>query len=340
MYWLFQAIGWTIYSIGTFIIIASMASLTVAFTNMLIITGSGLLISHGLRRLYGHRIWQQPHFARSVLLYLLTLLVAAVLWESIIVGSMFVVYSWFRPADFNWLTAMYYLINYFLTLLIWTLLYQGYQTYRRQRRAEVENLKLQLALKEAQLQGLKFQMNPHFLFNALNSIRTLALDSPTETRDMVSRLSGLLRYTLNSDERNTVELGQELEIVKHYLAIEKVRFESRLAVEWEIDQTLLTTEVLPLSVQTLVENAVKHGIANRPEGGTVRIRILNHNERLVIEVANEGQLPQTVKENVGFRNTRERLALQFGQIASLTLQQRQQWVVATIQLPINESEMA
>jgi two-component system LytT family sensor kinase len=234
---------------------------------------------------------------------------------------------------FNWFVAVYVLVNYFITLLVWTLLYKGYHAYRAARRQEIEALKLQLALRDSQLQGLKFQMNPHFLFNALNSIRSLALESPEATRDMVTRLSGMLRYTLTSGELKLVSLSEEVVIIEYYLAIEKVRFEERLQVNWNISPGLENWQVLPLSIQTLVENAVKHGISVLPKGGAVDIAIKGQGEQLLIEISNIGRLPDNIIENIGLRNTRERLALQFGSDAQFSLNQVGQRVVATLRQP-------
>lgn len=333
LYWIAQLAGWSLYGIGTFMLVTSRASGLLAIYNVLAISVSGFAISHGLRYLYRRPFWQGK-LANLLPKYALVLMIATILWETIIITSLMLIYPTFSWSGFSWFSALFYFVNYFLTLLIWTLFYQGYQGYKDRQQSELDKVKLQLALKEAQLQGLRFQMNPHFLFNALNSIRTLALDSPNQTREMITRLSALLRYNLKLDEQSTVTLQTELDIVRHYLAIEQVRFESRLALDWQIAEDIKNATVLPLSIQTLVENAVKYGIDNNPQGGTITIRAFAAEQNLIIEIVNPGKLPVVVEESIGCQNTRQRLQLQFGPSATLTLKQTGEMVTATVSLPL------
>ena len=151
----------------------------------------------------------------------------------------------------------------------WTGVYVQLTLSRRRRERQVQ---LQLALREAELRALEAQINPHFLFNCLNSIRALVVEDPRKAQDMITRFATLLRYNLNHDARHTVPLAAEAEVVADYLALEKVRFEDRLRLQVAIDPAAATLLVPPMILQTLVENAMKHGIARLPQGGDLQIR--------------------------------------------------------------------
>lgn len=327
LYWMAQALGWGLYGVLAFMLVAGKAPVLFASINTAIIVIPGMAISHAMRFLY-KRFGQNGPLFKQASVHIFILLLATTVWESIVIAGLLVLYDTFTLQAMSTATTILYFANYFLTLLIWTLLYRGYHGYQAKQKSELDKVKLELALKEAQLQGLKFQMNPHFLFNALNSIRTLALDSPSQTREMITRLSAMLRYSLKFDETPVVTLETELDIVRHYLAIEQVRFEARLSVDWRVDDSLKQVLVLPLSIQTLVENAVKYGIDQDPQGGTVTIEARLSGTNLVIEVSNPGQLAKDLKPSTGFNNTQQRLQLQFGQSATLSLNQNNEQVVA------------
>jgi two-component system LytT family sensor kinase len=334
LYWTLQTIGWLIYGLVNYLIFTNSQFATPQLIiNVVVMLVGGLLATHFLRWCYKRAFWQGMSPAKAIPTYIVLLIICTLAWETMITLVSFRLQGGFSWQKFNWFVALWAFINYFITLLMWTMLYKGYHAYRATRRQEIEALKLQLALRDSQLQGLKFQMNPHFLFNALNSIRSLALESPEATRDMVTRLSGMLRYTLTSGKLKLVSLSEEVVIIEHYLTIEKVRFEERLQVNWNISPGLENWQVLPLSIQTLVENAVKHGISVLPKGGAVDIAIKAQGEQLLIEISNIGRLPDNINENIGLRNTRERLALQFGSDAQFSLNQVGQRVVATLRQP-------
>jgi two-component system LytT family sensor kinase len=337
LYWSLQIVGWTLYCLFTYLIIANNEMTFVqAMVSALRISIVGLLVTHVLRYCLTLALWKRLKLFHLLLGHLLVLLLSALIWEAIVIGLALWFTSAFTLDKLKWFGLLYYFANYVFVLLIWLFAYRGYHSWRDGQQKEIETLKLQLALRDAQLQGLKFQMNPHFLFNALNSIRSLVFENPEATRDMVTQLSSMLRYTLISGEQKLVTLAEEMTIIKHYLAIEKVRFEERLQVSWHVDEGVESLPVLPLSIQTLVENAVKHGISKLPKGGDITIDISTNNKQLQIKISNIGQLPNDTKESVGLKNTRERLLLQFGKLATFNLSEQQNRVVATMQMPLAE----
>ena len=201
---------------------------------------------------------------------------------------------------------------------MWTIFYVAFSAPRRYREKEV---RLQLALREAELRALEAQVNPHFLFNCLNSIRALVLENPALAQDMLTRLANILRFNLHRDLMHTIPLAVELEAVGDYLALEKVRFEERLRVQFAIDPAASEAAVPPMLLQTLVENALKHGIAHLPEGGDLIIRASLEGDTVRVEVENTGQVALSKGDGnqVGLANTRERLRILYGERARLEL---------------------
>jgi LytS/YehU family sensor histidine kinase len=179
-----------------------------------------------------------------------------------------------------------------------------------------------LIAQTSQFHALRSQLNPHFLFNCLNSLRELIDEDRDRAKQVIDQLSALLRYTLRADRVETVSLKEELAAVEDYLTLEKVRFEERLCTRLDIDPRSLEARLPPMLLQTLAENGVKHGIARLPEGGELVIvtHVLEGN--LHVEITNTGKLSDAKEGSsaVGLDNARERLRLMYGDHASLTLE--------------------
>jgi LytS/YehU family sensor histidine kinase len=215
--------------------------------------------------------------------------------------------------------------------MMWLLLYLALTTTRRFQEKE---LRLQLSLREAELRALEAQMNPHFLFNSLNSIRALVLEDPQQAQDMITRLANILRYNLHRDLSHTVPLASEVEVVEDYLALEAMRLEERLRVRLEIDPGARPIPIPPMLLQCLVENAIKHGIAPRPDGGELVIAAKVADDALSLEVNNPGRIAEPARDStkVGLANTRERLRILYGSRASLDLRNCEGGGVAAVVL--------
>ena len=186
--------------------------------------------------------------------------------------------------------------------------------------AEQERLTLQMLAQEAELKALRAQLNPHFLFNALNSISALTSVDASRARDMCVKLSDFLRRTLGLGERTSVSLAEELELSRGYLAIEQIRFGSRLRLDWSVDSTVETAQLPPLLLQPLVENAVKHGISPLPEGGNVRLEAKLDGDMVDILVENQvdPDAPRPQGLGLGMKQVRQRLLGRFGDQATFT----------------------
>jgi sensor histidine kinase YesM len=187
------------------------------------------------------------------------------------------------------------------------------------RTAERQQLELQVLTRDAELRALRAQVNPHFLYNSLNSISALTGSDPAAARRMCLLLAEFLRTTLRVTAQERILLSEELTLVDRFLSIEEVRFGSRLRVERSIDESALECQVPPLVLQPLLENAVGHGIAGLIDGGTIRLDVARHGDRLTIAVENprDPDAMPRVRGGVGLENVRKRLAIVFGGAARM-----------------------
>lgn len=221
--------------------------------------------------------------------------------------------------------------------LAWVSSYFAVVIQRQRAREEVRQAQLGEALQAAELRLLKSQLNPHFLFNALNGVRALIADEPAKAQDAVTQLARTLRYTLASGDAELVTLAREMEMVNDYLALESLRLAERLTIVRDIQPDAANARIPVMLLQTLIENAIKHGIAPLRQGGTLRIAARIEAKELFIEVENprpSSASAAAYNEGVGLKNSSERLRLLFGSAASLELDlSNPQRAAATVRLP-------
>lgn len=315
-YWRCQVIGWGLYSAIGLVFIALFPP-GPPFWRFAIVYAIAAVIAIGCTHVY--RSWLRGRgWTRRAPLPLLPRVVGA----SVVVGLaitllMVVVYffsfsqqflrsdgwSWVFPAVYIWIGAAFG----------WNLLYFGQHYFEQVRQAEIEGLQARVAAKESALRSLIAQVNPHFLFNALNSLRGLIGEDPSRAQNMVTELADLLRYALASERQPLVALAEELEAVTAYLQLESIRLEDRLRFEIHVSPEARAAAVPPMLVQTLVENGIKHGVAQLPGGGVIRVLAEVKDHQLGVEVWNSGvwrEAPGTTR--LGLENARERLRLLFG----------------------------
>jgi two-component system, LytTR family, sensor kinase len=223
-----------------------------------------------------------------------------------------------------------------LCIVPWTLIYFFFHYIGKTRKQQLDTLKLEALVKELELKTIKSHINPHFIFNALNSIRALIDENPLRARKAITELSNILRSSMQTEKQETVFFEKELNIVKDYLALEHIRFEDRLNVQYEIADNTLTQLIPPMMLQTLVENAIKHGISKQVRGGTVTIvsQMKDHYHQLVIR--NTGRLNKNGNEDgFGLTSTRNRLYLLFGEQANFNIREiPENMVEAELQIPL------
>ncbi len=290
------------------------------------VIATGLLLTHYTRPYMARWGWKNLGWRPLVPRILALSLVLAFIWCVLGFGWQFGVLCDTWPKKYhplllisvNWIQGA-------IMLFGWLCLYFFYHLFDRFNRLEIERLRLGTSVKEAELRALKAQVNPHFIFNSLNSVRALIDEDPARARQSVTQLANLLRYSLQSGQLETVPFEEELRVVNDYLALEQVRHEERLRVRLDIAPDTLMLPVPPMLLQTLVENAVKYGISARPEGGEIVIIARRESESLRLQVTNPGELATDATRSrvsstgVGLRNAAERLRLLFGESASLRL---------------------
>lgn len=210
---------------------------------------------------------------------------------------------------------------------LWSIFYFAFhyvEQYNKSLRAET-------AAREVELNNLKSQLNPHFIFNALNSIRALIDENPRKSKEAVTQLSHILRNSLVSDRKKLITFNEELKTVMDYLALESIRYEERLRTRFQIDERSGHFLIPPLMVQTLVENGIKHGIGTLTKGGEISITTHVKERRMIIELRNSGQLSKNMNISSGFglENTRKRLALIYGEQATFEIKNEDKQTVLT-----------
>lgn len=220
--------------------------------------------------------------------------------------------------------------------------------YRREiRQREERERELRLLNTQMELAALRAQLNPHFLFNALNAVNSLVVTDPERARTVLETLADLLRYSLESDRRETVRLGDELDFVRKYLSIEQERFGKRLQTSIEASEALWDAPIPPILIQPLVENAVKHGVAPKAAGGTVSVIVRTDaaGKRLCVEIHDDGvgmnhstNQHQAHSTGIGLANTDARLRKLFGEDSALNVQSTEHGTTVIFSLPIHGQE--
>ena len=332
LYWTAQFVGWSLFY--------SVIGINLYFSNRLNNKSVGLLIaiyagsiffSHLLRNFFVAKEYVNLKIQQIIpRALLLSVLLAAVIKLFQVFLDRFIIHYNEGPIELE--AFIIDLIGLTFPTFLWTVFYFAYQFFDKSRREEIKNLQWQALQNQIELNNLKSQLNPHFMFNSLNSIRALIDINKKDAKTSITKLSTLLRTSLLMGKKNVVSIAEELELVKNYLDLEKVRFEERLQVELDIDPKTTEVEIPPLMLQTLVENAIKHGISKRMDGGIIVIRTRIENRSCIIEIQNPGSLNKAEDENgsIGLKNTRDRLRLMFGKKSQFKLQQSGENVVATI----------
>jgi sensor histidine kinase YesM len=349
LYVVFQLVGWGLFFVMQLISTALSPEGEMSEERMvrviavdLMVAAIGLLLSHYLRPLINRWRWKQLGWRQLVPRAVGTSFLMAAIW--CLVGFGYINGILGYPAAMKlpvWLIFMIVMLNATFLFICWLCLYFFYHLFDRFNRSEIERLRLMTTVKDAELRALKSQVNPHFIFNSLNSLRALIDEEPARARQAVTQLANLLRYSLQSGQLETVPFEEELRVVNDYLALEQVRHEERLRLRLDIGPDTLQLPVPPMLLQTLVENAVKYGISTRPEGGEIAIIARREANALRLQVTNPGEIvaptsrDRATSTGLGFANAAERLRLLFGERATLQLRSESpEKVVAEAVIPL------
>ena len=287
--------------------------------------------THLLRYLILRLKWLNLRLSRLIPKLLIATLLLSILNYAYLLG-MESLTNRITPSDLLPLTIVVNTLLYWAVYFIWTIFYFAFHYVDRYNKS----LKVESEAREAELNALKAQLNPHFIFNALNGIRALVDEDPTKSKESITQLSHLLRNSLMSDRKKLISFTDELRTVKDYLALESIRYEERLVINFDIDRRSGEFLIPPLMLQTLVENGIKHGISNLKNGGTIHIATTVRKKLLTLEIRNTGQLSNERKKGtgLGLENTKKRLELLFQSEAIFSIRNEDSnTVLAKILLP-------
>jgi two-component system, LytTR family, sensor kinase len=322
LFWTLQLGGWGAFFLVNYVSTLPFSKPPAFALYQLAEALSGILFTLILRWLIS-RLWDL-HPLRMVLGTVAAVYLCAISWTLTSNLVYFGVYPAYTPEGvFGWLDGALYST---WVLLCWTGLYFGIKYYRLVQVEREHALRAETLARESQLKMLRYQLNPHFLFNTLNAVSTLVLDGDQpRARGMINRLSDFLRYSLESDPMQTVSLRQELDALGLYLGIEEERFGERLSVAIRVSREAELAQVPSLLLQPLIENAIKYAIAPREDGGRVSVIAARSGDALVLSVEDDGQ--GLVSDGgadagvgVGLANTRERLVQHYGDAQRLELE--------------------
>ena len=322
LYWFCQVGGWfmfTLLEVSSYLNVDSFKApfLVNAIVNFIL----GITVTHLYRLVLIRTGWLNLPLYKIIPRGIMGVVVMSLLLTAINIPLDRITFPIFRTVPLDLSFFLGYFFNLSKYTLLWALTYHLFQYWERSLKAERDRYQLEATLRETQYNSLKNQLNPHFLFNSLNSIRTLVDMNPELSKKAITQLSNLLRSSLQMGKHKTVTLRDELQTVKDYLFIEQIRFDERLAVTYDIAPEAYDCMVPPMMLQTLTENAIKHGISNLKNGGFINLKAYRINGSLHIDITNSGTYkPKPNHEGVGVQNTRERLQLLFDDQASLTIE--------------------
>jgi two-component system, LytTR family, sensor kinase len=320
LYWSLQVGGWLFYAIVQ-IVASGLASGGLTPKRVVFLLYEALiclLVTHFFRIDVKRRNWVGLGMSKLVLYDVVSVFAMGLIVYFLRIPVSFLLGLFNPDIAFNPLTIAGQTFYYAIIFFLWSVFYFTYHYFDQYNRA----LKLEASMVQIELNNLKSQLNPHFIFNALNSIRALVDENPAKSKQAINHLSNILRKSLASDSKGLTKFDEELRIVKDYLGLESIRFEERLKTEFDIHPDSHDFLIPPFMIQTLVENGIKHGISKLTQGGIVHLKTFVENGRLTVQIRNSGHLMNGVKRNskgLGLKNTVQRLKLIYGGEASFRI---------------------
>jgi two-component sensor histidine kinase len=341
LFWSLHAAGWAAYGITQYFG-ALLYEKPASYARVIAVSAiAGFVLSMPMRYIY-QRLWGRS--PRSMILGVLATCYVTALALRIVINlsyKAFVEPDWHARGLFELFGGA---LSTTYLLVCWSVLYFGIKFYESQRKQEEAMLKAVALAQEAQLKMLRYQLNPHFLFNTLNAISTLILDNENRLANhAVTRLSEFLRYTLDQDPMKKVTLRQELEALDLYLGTERLRFAERLRLEYAVDEAAMDALVPSLLLQPLLENSLKYAVSSREQGGRVRIEGHLTEGWLELCVSDDGPglregTQAGERRGVGLRNTSERLAVLYGEACRFSVSNAHPGVRVDMRLPLELAE--
>ncbi len=334
LYWTAQILGWGVYMFLVYLTNTNMSDKDGWVLLLFLLYLLSILETHAFRFVILKFNWLRFKPIKILILALVSCLLLGFIDEAIdmILGDWVLNENSFKDFD-----TRRYLISTVLSTIffvMWSAIYFAFHFVGKAREEEIKNLQLEASKTEIELKNLKSQLNPHFMFNSMNSIRALIDENPDQAKFAITQLSSILRNTLLMGKNKIVSIRDEMNVVKDYLSLEHMRYEERLSVEYHINEDLLRCEIPPMMIQTIVENGIKHGISKLAHGGILDIGIDEIDDKIHVVVSNSGALDHAEPETgIGLRNTIERLQLLYGDAATFSISQNGDKVVTHFTYP-------
>ena len=321
-FWSLQIAGWLAFGVAMGLSRVAQYPFGYMLATKSVLMVIGFAITLGLREVYRRLLAREPSLSRLIVLATVISYAAAIAWTAAYNVADAAIVEWYfgrPPSGFSFTGGALY---HAFVLVAWSVLYIGARHHAQLQAERERALSAETLASGARLQALRYQLNPHFLFNTLNAVSTLVVERRTaEATRMIARLSDFLRLTLENRASDEVPLAEEIDFAQRYLDIEQVRFGDRLQMSIDIAPDARDASVPALILQPLVENAVKHGIATREEGGRIAVRAERIGAALRITVSDDGPgLGAVYAAGIGLANTRERLRTLYGAAQRMELQ--------------------
>ena len=342
-FWVAQVGGWIAYASSLFLTFLpgmEPGRRVAVFINKELRAVVGIVVSLGLLVLY-RRVVPEPEVGARAVVTAVVASIAAGISGYFVHASLMILMGGSWDVFFDPTTTPRSILEFVFAFLVWSAAYFGVAVWRRSQEREREAVEARRLAQEAQLQMLAYQLNPHFLFNALTSIRAMIDEDKSRARQMVTQLAAFLRHALVERALQTTTLAAELDALRGYLAIEQIRFEERLAIETNVDAAAESCAIPAFLIHPLLENAIKHGARDNGDGPLrVKLDARVIGDALRVEVWNTGQLSTRVPDTgIGVRNVRERLARLFPSHSRFELTDQGGWVRALVELPARPGQV-
>jgi LytS/YehU family sensor histidine kinase len=340
LYWPIQLSSWAIYI--TYIIIEliyykleTSLALFLGLSNFIILVSS----THFYRWFINRNNINTLNFTQFCLYPIVGNLIISAILELVNVGLFNTHLPYSDTTNVDTYSYLFHYTETYRFTILWFICFHGIKFAKRAKREERAKIEAEIHLKEIELISLRSQLNPHFLFNSLNSIQALTLSDPKVARDATLKLSDLLRVSLSYNELKDISFQEELNLVINYLDLEKIRFDSRLNYKIEVSKNILLARIPPMSLQLLAENAVKHGIGKLKTGGEIVVFASKKGSILTFGIKNTGVLASNhvgkiSRKGIGLENLNKRLVINYGITNGLSISAQDNIVTAQVSIPL------
>jgi two-component system, LytTR family, sensor kinase len=341
-YWLFQTIGWFSFAFLNIYIAILTQELSAAVIGLnVFVAVIGFSLTHVFRAIILSYHLNMLPTEKLVIRVAVSIFLMSIVFNLLYYTAFYFIYhDVFLKLKASAFAGSFIAACFLFSL--WSILYFAWTYVEYNRRNLIERLQMESAMKDLELRTLRSNLQPHFIFNSLNSIRALIDENPELARRAITRISNILRSSITRQE-TTDSLSNEIQITDDYLALEKIRFEERLTYSKEIDPASLDIQIPTMMLQTLVENAIKHGISTLEKGGHIHVKSTFKEGLFELEVVNTGSLKTHAshQDSLGFglHATRQRLSILYPEHARFSIQEKEGQVHALVQIETNKNQL-